>query len=183
MRLLVNLIFIILFFIFLNNIFNSLIPAYKIFLNSTKQKNETRNELLKTKEIEKQIKFLQSEQVADILKVKKSGYFDYFLPSKFIDYELTMFINQLFYIADFPQPNVQYFERSEFNHPDFKKAKITKLNFSITEIGNFDKIIKLINILENSSRIFIIDSIRLIPAGENKVEANLSISTYYYNQQ
>lgn len=182
MRLLVNLIFIILFFIFFNSLFNSLFPNYKNFLNSVKQKNEIKNELLKTKEIEKQFQFLQSESVEGILKTKKSGYFDYFLPSKFINYELTMFINQLFFISGFPQPNIYSFNKSEFTHPDFKKAKIIKLNFSVNEKSKWEELLRLINNLENSSRIFVVESINFKPTNDNNIEANLNISTYYYGE-
>lgn len=184
MRLLINLIFIILFFFFINSVFTSLIPSYKNYLSSAKAKNEIENELIKTKAIEEQFKFLQSKSVADILKIKKANFFDYFLPSKFIDYELTMFINQIFYISNFPQPNIYSFNKTEFTHPEFKKAKMTKFSFSVSEKSNLDDLIKLINNLENSSRIFVIESINFSPASEgNVINTSLNISTYYYNYQ
>lgn len=181
MRLLVNLIFIILFFVLINSILNSLIPSYKIYLNSVEEKNKIEFELLKTKRLEEQFRFFQSNSIADIIKAGKSGYFNYFLPSNFIDYELTIFINQLFLISGFPQPNIYSFAKEEITHPQFKKSKITKFTFSVTERGKLDEIIKLINNLENSSRIFTIESIDLKPLTENnEVEANLKISTYYF---
>jgi hypothetical protein len=181
MRLLINLIFIVLFFFFFNNVVNGLIPAYKIFLKTSEEKNLVENELLITKAIENQFKFLQSEQVASIVKTKKSGYFDYYLPSKFIDYELTMFINQIFYISNLPQPNIYSFNKEEINHPLFKKIKITKYSFSVNQVLSYNDLIKLINNFENSSRIFTIDNLTLKSTPQsNLIETNMQISTYYF---
>ncbi|GIW66324.1 MAG: hypothetical protein KatS3mg095_0222 [Candidatus Parcubacteria bacterium] len=181
MRLLVNLIFIILFFVLVNSVFTSLIPAYRNFLNSSEEKNKFENELLEVKALKDQFKILESEQIGSIVKIKKSGYLDYFLPSKYIDYELTMFINQLFYIAGFTQPNVYSFNKEEIIHPQFNKNKATKFSFTITEQTNLDNLLKLISTLENSSRIFEIESLTLQRNNENNnLDVNMKISTYYF---
>ncbi|MCS7184091.1 MAG: hypothetical protein NZ866_01945 [Patescibacteria group bacterium] len=181
MRLLVNLIFIILFFVLLNSIFSYLIPTYRNYLSSAEEKNKVENELLETKAIEEQFKFLQSNEIADILKIKKSGFLEYFLPSKFIDYELTIFINQLFFLAGFKQPNIYSFNKEEIVHPEFKKAKLTKFSFSFSDKSDFNSLLKLINTLENSSRIFDIESLSLKRSAEgNNIEFTFKASTYYF---
>ncbi|GIW65943.1 MAG: hypothetical protein KatS3mg094_462 [Candidatus Parcubacteria bacterium] len=181
MRLLINLIFIILFFFFINSVFNSLIPSYRNYLNSVEEKNKVENELMLTKSVKEQFEFLQLKDVVNIVKLKKDNYFDYFLPSNYIDYELTMFINQLFYIAGFPQPNVYSFNQEEIIHPQIKNAKVSKLSFSIMEEETLDNIIKLISTLENSSRIFEIETLDLKRGKENNlINSSLKISTYYF---
>jgi len=181
MRLTINLIFIILIFNFINDVFNKVLPSYKEFLKSSEVKNQKENELAKIKELNKKFEFLQQDIIKNIYNQKQSGYWDDYLPDKFVDYEFTIFLNALLSSNQFPQPHIQNFSQEIINAPNYKNIKLKKITFSLNHSGSFNDLLKLINVFQSSSRIFEIERLN-ISKGDGNINANLLISTYYFEK-
>ncbi|MGC8981657.1 MAG: hypothetical protein ACP5JU_01780 [Minisyncoccia bacterium] len=180
MRLFINLIIVILIFIALILFLNSFIPAYKNYSVSVQNKNEALNKLSKTSLVNQLISgLLQKDEIKKIYATEEKGYFDFYIPKKFNDYDLTLLINSIFRSSGFPEPNIYQFKQEEISIPNLENHKILKVSFDVNQSGRYDDILNLIKNFENHSRIFKINSLTLTKKENNLIEANINISTYY----
>jgi Tfp pilus assembly protein PilO len=180
MRLFINLVIVILFFVALILFLNSFIPAYKNYSVSVQNKNEALNKLSKTSFVNQTIStLLQKDEIKKIYATEEKGYFDFYLPKKFNDYDLTLLINSIFRSSGFREPNIYQFQKEEVPIPNLENHKILKISFSVTQDGKYDDILNLIKNFENHSRIFTINSLTLTQKENNLIEANINISTFY----
>ncbi len=184
MRLLVNLLIIILIFVNIQQFLNSLLPAYKNYLNVVQKKNEVFNKLKKVETIGKLFDKFRNEkstEISSIAELEKSGQFDILLPKKFNDYELTLIINSIFRNSGFNDINIYQFEESKIKHPQLDSLELVKENFSFKITGNYDNLFNLIKNFENHTRFFEFNSLNLTKAEEN-ILLNANVGTYYLGE-
>lgn len=186
MRLLVNLIIILLIFTFFILFVNKFIPAYKAYSISTQNKNEALTKLLKASLINKNLtNLLKKNEVSQIYATEQKGYFDFYLPKKFNDYDLILLINSIFRANGFVEPNTYNFNKEQIPIPNLENHKILKVTFNTSLEGRYEDIVNLIKTFENHSRIFKINSVKLIKKsneGKNLIEADINISTFYMEE-
>ena len=179
MRLLINLLMIVLVFSVAILFFNKFIPAYKKYSLSTQNKNEAINRLTKLSLLTTSLnELLNKDEIKQIYNTQKKGYFDFYLPKKFSDYEMVILINSIFRSNGFPEPNIFNFTQEKISLPNITSNKILKIKFSFSQTGKYEDIIRLIKSFEEHSRLFDIDSVTLSLRDNNLVEAVVNISTY-----
>ena len=184
MRLFASLLIIILIFVNVQQFFGALIPAYKNYLKSVQNKNETYNKLRKVEFIGKffdDLKNKKANELSSINQIEEKGELDILLPKKFEDYELVLIINSIFRSSGFNDPNIYQFQEEKLNHPQLSFLNLIKKNFSIKTVGSYGDLINLIKNFENHSRIFEFNKLNLSKA-EDKIDLNADLGVYYLGE-
>ena len=184
MRLFVSLLIIVLIFVNIQQFFGALIPAYKNYLKSVQNKNETFNKLRKVEFIGKffdDLKNKKANEIYSINQIEEKGELDILLPKKFEDYELVLIINSIFRSSGFNDPNIFQFQEEKLNHPQLSFLNLIKKNFSIKTVGSYGDLINLIKNFENHSRIFEFNKLNLNKA-EDKIDLSADLGVYYLGE-
>ncbi|MFZ8848463.1 MAG: hypothetical protein ACO2O4_04500 [Minisyncoccia bacterium] len=184
MRLFASLLIIVLIFVNVQQFFGALIPAYKNYLKSVQNKNETYNKLRKVEFIGKffdDLKNKKANELSSINQIEEKGELDILLPKKFEDYELVLIINSIFRSSGFNDPNIYQFQEEKLNHPQLSFLNLIKKNFSIKTVGSYGDLINLIKNFENHSRIFEFNKLNLSKA-EDKIDLNADLGVYYLGE-
>ncbi len=184
MRLFVSLLIIVLIFVNVQQFFGALIPAYKNYLKSVQNKNETYNKLRKVEFIGKffdDLKNKKANELSSINQIEEKGELDILLPKKFEDYELVLVINSIFRSSGFNDPNIYQFQEEKLNHPQLSFLNLIKKNFSIKTVGSYGDLINLIKNFENHSRIFEFNKLNLSKA-EDKIDLSADLGVYYLGE-
>jgi len=184
MRLFASLLIIVLIFVNIQQFFSALIPAYKNYLKSVQNKNETYNKLRKVEFIGKffdDLKNKKANELSSINQIEEKGELDILLPKKFEDYELVLIINSIFRSSGFNDPNIFQFQEEKLNHPQLSFLNLIKKNFSIKTVGSYGDVINLIKNFENHSRIFEFNKINLSKA-EDKIDLSADLGVYYLGE-
>jgi len=184
MRLFVSLLIIVLIFVNVQQFFSALMPAYKNYLKSVQNKNETYNKLRKVEFIGKffdDLKNKKANEIYSINQIEEKGELDILLPKKFEDYELVLIINSIFRSSGFNDPNIFQFQEEKLNHPQLSFLNLIKKNFSIKTVGSYGDLINLIKNFENHSRIFEFNKLNLNKA-EDKIDLSADLGVYYLGE-
>jgi Tfp pilus assembly protein PilO len=184
MRLFASLLIIVLIFVNVQQFFGALIPAYKNYLKSVQNKNETYNKLRKVEFIGKffdDLKNKKANELSSINQIEEKGELDILLPKKFEDYELVLIINSIFRSSGFNDANIYQFQEEKLNHPQLSFLNLIKKNFSIKMVGSYGDLINLIKNFENHSRIFEFNKINLRKA-EEKIDLSAELGVYYLGE-
>jgi Tfp pilus assembly protein PilO len=184
MRLFASLLIIVLIFVNVQQFFGALIPAYKNYLKSVQNKNETYNKLRKVEFIGKffdDLKNKKANELSSINQIEEKGELDILLPKKFEDYELVLIINSIFRSSGFNDPNIYQFQEEKLNHPQLSFLNLIKKNFSIKTVGSYGDLINLIKNFENHSRIFEFNKLNLSKA-EEKIDLSAELGVYYLGE-
>ena len=184
MRLFVSLLIIVLIFVNIQQFFGALIPAYKNYLKSVQNKNESYNKLRKVEFIGKffdDLKNKKANELSSINQIEEKGELDILLPKKFEDYELVLIINSIFRSSGFNDPNIFQFQEEKLNHPQLSFLNLIKKNFSIKTVGSYGDLINLIKNFENHSRIFEFNKLNLNKA-EDKIDLSADLGVYYLGE-
>lgn len=184
MRLFASLLIIVLIFVNVQQFFGALIPAYKNYLKSVQNKNETYNKLRKVEFIGKffdDLKNKKANELSSINQIEEKGELDILLPKKFEDYELVLIINSIFRSSGFNDPNIHQFQEEKLNHPQLSFLNLIKKNFSIKTVGSYGDLINLIKNFENHSRIFEFNKLNLSKA-EDKIDLSADLGVYYLGE-
>jgi Tfp pilus assembly protein PilO len=159
-------------------------PAYKNYLKSVQNKNESYNKLRKVEFIGKffdDLKNKKANEISSINQIEEKGELDILLPKKFEDYELVLIINSIFRGSGFNDPNIFQFQEEKLNHPQLSFLNLIKKNFSIKTVGSYGDVINLIKNFENHSRIFEFNKVNLSKA-EDKIDLNADLGVYYLGE-
>ena len=181
MKLFVNLLIIVLIFVNLQQFFNTLIPAYKNYLQSAQDKNEVYTKSRKIEIIGKffdDLKNTRANELSSINQIEEKGELDILLPKRFEDYELVLIINSIFRSSGFNDANIYQFQEEKLTHPQLSFLNLIKKNFSFKIETNYPDAINLLKNFENHSRIFEVNKINLSKA-EDKISFNADLGVYY----
>jgi len=181
MRLFVNLLIIVLIFVNLQQFFNTLIPAYKNYLQSVQDKNEVYTKSRRIEIIGKffdDLKNTRANELSSINQIEEKGELDILLPKRFEDYELVLIINSIFRSSGFNDANIYQFQEEKLTHPQLSFLNLIKKNFSFKIETNYPDAINLLKNFENHSRIFEVNKINLSKA-EDKISFNADLGVYY----
>jgi Tfp pilus assembly protein PilO len=184
MRLFVSLLIIVLIFVNVQQFFSALMPAYKNYLKSVQNKNESYNKLRKVEFIGKffdDLKNKKANELSSMNQIEEKGELDILLPKKFEDYELVLIINSIFRSSGFNDPNIYQFQEEKLNHPQLSFLNLIKKNFSIKTVGSYGEVINLIKNFENHSRIFEFNKVNLSKA-EDKIDLSADLGVYYLGE-
>lgn len=177
MRIIVNLIVLFLIYQITTGFFKTTLPRYREITAALQVRNAEQQKFDQIKTMGTFFEGLFGRPDIQSLALSKK-YFEIYLPTDFKDYAALAILNSLLRQNNFPLRDINFTAGQIKPIPGVNLPNIKENKFKLTLEGRYNQITDLIKNIEQHSRVFNVDEIKIERDKNGLLKADLDITTY-----